>query len=365
MARSRGWLGSRWWLGAFALAGVALLVAVFVLMTADQAPDGRTGPPGRGPLTVVSIGDSTISGEGAGDYTDATDGKDGNWCHRSPNAMVNHIELRGVTEHVNLACSGAASKHIRLGDKKQWTEPSQALQLKELVKDHRVAAVVVGIGANDEPQFSRLISQCFTAWFSDEAAPCNENIRSDWEQRVDTMVPKVADALDDIRTVLREAGYREEDYQLVLQSYASPIGPDMPESLRNLDGCPFRRADLRWVRDTGAVDLAAGLQRAAEKADARFLDMSRAALGHEACSGGEDKNSEWFTRFTVRWSDLEHADRASHAIQESFHPNARGHKQFARCMSEFLASTEDSAACLVGDDGNLHPAASVRAEHGR
>lgn len=347
------------------LAGVALLVAVFVLMTADRRPDGRTGPPGRGPLTVVSIGDSTISGEGAGDYTDATDGKDGNWCHRSPHALVNHIELPGVTERVNLACSGAASKHIRLGDKKQWTEPSQARQLRRVVKENRVAAVVVGIGANDEPQFSRLISQCFTAWFSDDAAPCNENIRADWQQRIDQMVPKVADALRDIRSVLREAGYRARDYQLVLQSYASPIGPDTPESLRNLDGCPFRKADLRWVRDTGAVDLAEGLHRAATQADARFLDLSRAAIGHEACSGGDDPSSEWFTRFTVRWSDLEHADRASHAIQESFHPNARGHRQFAGCLSEFLAQTADSAACLEGGDGNLHPAASVTAEHGR
>lgn len=356
---------SRWWLGAFALAGVALLVAVFVLMTADQGSDDRTGPPGRGPLTVVSIGDSTISGEGAGDYSAATDGKDGNWCHRSPNALVNHIELRGVTEHINLACSGAASKHIRLGDKKQWTEPSQAQQLKRVVNDHRVAAVVVGIGANDDPQFSRLISQCFTAWFSDEAPACNENIRADWHQRVDKMVPKVADALTDIRTVLGDAGYRSEDYELVLQSYASPIGPDMPESLRNLDGCPFRKADLRWVRDTGAIDLAAGLRRAASNAEARFLDLSRAARGHEACSGGDDETSEWFTRFTVRWSDLEHADRASHAIQESFHPNARGHRQFAHCLSEFLASEDDAAACLEGDDGNLHAAASVTAEHGR
>lgn len=355
---------SRWWLGAFALAGVCLLVAVVVLTSSEPPSPERPGPPGRGPLTVVSMGDSTISGEGAGDYTADTDGRNGNWCHRSPNAMVNHIELSGVTEHVNLACSGAASKHLRLGDEKQWTEPSQAQQLDELVKDHRVAAVVVGIGANDEPQFSRLISQCFTAWFSDEAAPCNERIKVDWEERVDAVVPKVAEVLEDIRTVLDRAGYDEDDYELVLQSYASPIGPDMPESLRNLDGCPFRKADLRWVRNTGAPDLAEGLSRAASEVDARFLDLSRAALGHEACSGGADKNSEWFTRFTVRWDDLKDADRASHAIQESFHPNANGHRQFARCMSEFLSSDAESAACLKGDDDNLHAAPSV-AEHGR
>lgn len=353
---------SRWLLGAFALVGVALLVAVFVLISSDPTTPERPGPPGDGPLTVVSMGDSTISGEGAGDYGPDTDGQDGNWCHRSPNAMVNHIELRGATEHVNLACSGAATKHVMLGDEKQWTEPSQAQQLAELVEDHRVSAIVVGIGANDDPQFSRLISQCFTAWFSDEAAPCNEDIQTDWAERVEAVVPKVTQVLTDIRTVLERAGYDEDDYDLVLQSYASPIGPDIPESLRNLDGCPFRKADLEWVRDTGAPDLSEGLHRAASEVDARFLDLSRAAIGHEACTGGDDHDHEWFTRFTVRWDDLEDADRASHAIQESFHPNANGHAQFARCMSEFLASDADSAACLKGDDDNLHAAPAVVAQ---
>src|SRR5690606_25854520 len=150
---------------------------------------------------------------------------------------------------VNLACPGAASKHLRLGDERQWTEPSQAQQLGERVEDHRVAAVVVGIGGTDEAQFARVGAQRFSPWCSDESAPSNERIKVDWEERVVAVVPKVAEVLEDIRTVLDRAGYDEDDYELVLQSHASPIGPDMPDSLRNLDGCPFRKADLRWVRN--------------------------------------------------------------------------------------------------------------------
>ncbi|MEU3270372.1 GDSL-type esterase/lipase family protein [Saccharomonospora sp. NPDC006951] len=350
---------SRWWLGAFALVGVALLVGVFVLIGQDRTPPDLPGPPGRGPLTVVTIGDSTLSGEGAGDYTRDTNGKDGNWCHRSPNAAVNKIELPGVTKAVNLACSGAPSGQVGLGTVKQWTEPSQAQQLATLVKDHRVTAIVVAVGANDEPHFSRLISECFTSWFMDDGNPCSEKIKDDWQSRIDAMVPKVVSALGDIKKVLRTAGYSAEDYQLVLQSYAAPISPDIPENLRNLNGCPFRTDDLRWVKETGAADLSEGLRSAAKQADVRFLDLSRAGEGHEACSGGADPSSEWFTRFTVEWDDLTDADRASHAIQESFHPNAEGHAQLARCLSEFLATNERSAACLKGEDGNLHAAPSV------
>ncbi len=348
-------------LSALALAAVAVLVAVFVLTgPGPESPVERPGPPGTGPLTVVSLGDSTLSGEGAGDYTPDTDGRGGNWCHRSPHAMVHQIELTGVTESVNLACSGAPSGHVALGDVEQWTEPSQAGRLRELLDDHRVTAVVVAIGANDEPHFSRLISECFTSWFLQQSSPCSARIKQDWQQRLDAMVPKVVAALDDVKQVLKEAGYERSDYELVLQSYASPIGPGIPEEWRNLNGCPFRTDDLRWVAETGAIELSEALRGAARQADVRFLDLSRAGVGHEACSGGDDVEDEWFTRFTVRWDDLEEAERASHALQESFHPNAAGHAQVARCMSEFLATNDREAACLEGADGHLHAAPSLQ-----
>ncbi|PXY22458.1 GDSL-type esterase/lipase family protein [Prauserella muralis] len=349
----------RWWLAATALAAIAVLVGMFVFTGGNpQQPSERPGPPGRGPLTVVSLGDSTISGEGAGDYTPGTDGKNGNWCHRSPHALVHRIKLTSIVESVNLGCSGAPSAQVGLGDVKQWTEPSQAGQLAELVKDHRVSAVVVAVGANDDPHFSRLISECFTAWFMAEGAPCSERIKKDWQARIDAMVPKVTAALEDIQQVLREAGYDREDYDLVLQSYAAPISPGIPENLRNLNGCPFRVEDLRWVKNTGAVQLSEGLREAAEATGVRFLDLSRAGEGHEACSGGADASSEWFTRFTVDWDNLTDAERASHATQESFHPNARGHAQLGRCLSEFLGTNDARAACLEGEDGNLHAAPS-------
>lgn len=356
---------SRWWLASLALAGVLVLVAMFIVVDfGEQGPIERPGPPGTGPLTVVSMGDSTISGEGAGDYTPETDGEGGNWCHRSPNALVHKVRYGGATASVNLACSGAPSGHVALGDVKQYTEPSQAAQLREVVKDHRVVAVIVAIGANDEPHFSRLISQCFTAWFMESGSPCSERIKADWQSRIDAMVPKVTAALRDIRTVLRQAGYDREDYELLLQSYASPIGADIPETLRNLNGCPFRVDDLKWVEQTGAPSLSAGLRQAARGAGARFLDLSRAGDGHEACSGEQSADSEWFTRFTVKWNDLKVVERASHALQESFHPNAAGHEQFARCASEFLATADPAAACLKGQDGNLHaaPSAAVRGD---
>jgi lysophospholipase L1-like esterase len=307
------------------------------------------------------MGDSTLSGEGAGAYTPRTNGRDGNWCHRSRNATVHLTELPGVTATVNLACSGAPAAQVALGDVEQWTEPSQAQQLAELVKDHRVVAIVVAVGANDDPHFSRLINDCFEAWFNSGSPPCSVSISEDFQERVDAMVPKVVDALRDIERVLQRAHYKPEDYDIVLQSYASPISPDIPEQWRNLNGCPFLSEDLRWVKEEAVYVLSDGLRRAANEAGVRFLDLSRAGHGHEACTGGADPSDEWFTRLTVQWNDLTDVDRASHAIQESFHPNAAGHLHFAGCLTEFLATVDTAAACLPGDDGDLHPAPALPA----
>lgn len=350
----------RWWhtgVGLVLLSGaLALVLLVPSSPTAPPAPrpGEPEGPPGSGPLTIVSIGDSTLSGEGAGDYTPETNGRGGNWCHRSPHATIHHTAVPDVEEKVNLACSGANSEHVRLTKATKYTEGSQAAQLRQLVKDHRVTAVVVAVGANDDPHFSARLTECAKAWWG--GTPCTAAMARTWDKAIASMTPKVIRALADVRGVLTEAGYQDDDYELVLMSYPSPVSPDIPAALRSLDGCPFRVSDLRWIATTGVRELSAGLRRAADETGARFLDLSRAGTGHEACTGGRDAKAEWFTRLTVRWEDLDDEARAGHAAQESYHANRAGHAQIGRCLTEFLATPAQAAACLPGSDGNLRVA---------
>ncbi|WIX76189.1 GDSL-type esterase/lipase family protein [Amycolatopsis carbonis] len=352
----------RWWWGALVLACVAVLAGFFAFSGPGLKPGQplpRKGPPGTGPLTVVAIGDSTVSGEGAGDYTPDTDGRNGDWCHRSVNAFVQKVRIPDVTARVNLACSGAPAEQVSLGGVKQWGEQSQAQQLAAVVKNHRVAAVVIAIGANDDPKFSAQVSECFKAWFSAGGPSCNVALQKTWQSKVDAMVPKVVNAVGDVKKVLAQAGYVPADYQLVLQSYATPVATDVPPGLQNLNGCPFRTDDLLWISTTGITTLSAGLKQAAVQSGARFLDLARAGEHHEACSGGANPASEWFTRLTLHLNDLGQTDRAQHALQESFHPNAAGHAAIADCLSEFLAGRDGNAACLSGPDGKLHAVPEV------
>jgi hypothetical protein len=344
--------------------GWLVLFLVLVVATLGLAGDHRfpapqplPGPPEDAPTAIVAMGDSTISGEGAGDYERGTDGEKGNWCHRSPHASIFQVRVPGVDKVFNLACSGAPSAQVGLGNVEQYTEMSQSKQLARIATRNRVTAIVVASGANDDPSFSHVLDSCVQAW-AGRGQPCSRSVGPGWERRVDRMIPKLTKALQDIKTVMRNTGYDRTDYELVVQSYAAPVGTDVARGLQDLSGCPFLSQDLRWVEEDAVPVLTAGVRTAARRADVRFLDLSRAGLGREACSSARDPGREWFRRLAVEWDNLEHDDRATHALQESFHPNANGHEQFGQCLSEFLTSTDRAAACLPGRDGELHAAAS-------
>src|SRR4051812_21020507 len=309
---------------------LALLVVVPLLAVVTVVSDHRfaapPGPPRDAPTAIVAMGDSTMSGEGAGSYEAGTDGENGDWCHRSLKATVNRTTVAGIDRTFNLSCSGANSEQVGLTDKLQNTEQSQAKRLAAIARVNRVAVIVVAVGANDDPRFSDVLNRCVQAWF-ERGADCTTSLSDDWRGRVARMVPKVEKALRDIRKVMDDEGYTERSYSLVVQSYASPVAPGVPGDLQNLAGCPLRTGDMTWVRDTGVGELAKGVGTAARRVDARFLDLTQAGAGHEACTGGADPDDEWFTRLSVDFDGLRDESRASHALQESFHPNAKGHEQ--------------------------------------
>lgn len=339
-------------LGFFLAAGVI----AFLVFSSDQGGP-RPGPPPPPPLpaAAVTLGDSTLSGEGGGQYEPGTNGERNDWCHRSPAAAINQIQLPAGVTRINLACSGAQAKLVGSDPSPEHAEGSQAQRLAALTQRFRVTTVIVQVGANDDPNFADLVNRCVSAWASHAPHGCSEALGPEWTDRVARMQPKVADAIRDVRDVLDRAGYAPNSYSLVLQSYASPVSPSMPPELQNLSGCPFETPDLAWIRDTAVPVLSDGLRAVAEQTGARFLDLTNAGRGHEACTGGAaHQSNEWFTRLSVDWPSLQDEQRAPHAMQESFHSNPNGHTQFARCLSEFLATTEPRAACLADDSGNLH-----------
>src|ERR1700754_819496 len=167
---------------AFLVVSIALLGPV-----GSAAADG----PGVGTPTVVTVGDSAISGEagrwagntntaswrvdalGSTAYWDTPTGEAIAGCHRSKAAQAH---IGGGVASANLACSGAKTTTGGTGSGQDFKpgidfysdasgRKGQALALQEYAKTHNVRAVVVMIGANNYG-FAAIVERCVTNWIT-------------------------------------------------------------------------------------------------------------------------------------------------------------------------------------------------------
>ncbi|WP_447006842.1 GDSL-type esterase/lipase family protein [Saccharothrix isguenensis] len=339
---SRKTLGAA--VGALLLAGTSLLTVPITASAVDDRP-----------TAVVSLGDSAISGEGAGYYEPGTEGENGNWCHRSTRALIHRTQLAQRT--INLACSGADSANVSLADTVHYTEGSQARRLIDVARQYRVTAVVVQVGANDDVRFADTMVDCVAAWVNPFGSSCRSKLEREWPGRLTAMAPKVESAVRDVRSAMTQAGYTTSSYQLILTSYASPVTEKMDRFRHGPQGCPLRLADAGYGRTVAVPQLSEALRGVATRSGAKFLDFSRATENREACSKGDSSAGEWQRRLTVDPYALVSGGLDAigiHMAQQSFHPNAAGHDELGRCVTEFVNSGAGSARCLAGADGHLH-----------
>ena len=277
------------------------------------------------PTAIVSLGDSAISGEGAGSYEAGTRGENGNWCHRSTNALVHKTTV--ATRTINLACSGADSANVSLADTTHYTEGSQSRRLISVAQQYRVTTVIVQIGANDEPAFA------------DTMLDCIERVVQPVRLRLPLQAPHpVATAPGRHGAARRDRARRRPSPRCPRP--ATPTAPTTWSSPRTpprspsawTPPCTARRAarsnwpTRRYGRTEAVPQFSTALRGAADRSGAKFLDFSRATEGQEACSGYGNSSTEWQNRITVDpWAWVTGGLDAIgiHMAQESFHPNAR------------------------------------------
>ncbi|MBR7673385.1 ricin-type beta-trefoil lectin domain protein [Streptomyces daliensis] len=291
------------------------------------------GDPAQRPMeerqsSLISLGDSEISGEGVGTYEPGTNGPD-NWCHRSPDAAVHRTGIAADVTY-NVACSGASTANIRIGGTKQYAdELVQSDSLAIAARNTRLKQITLVAGANDDLQFGPVMTDCVTRWFLLQG-PCQPKYAPGWQARVDGLVPKVEQTVNDLKTVMRDAGYADGDYQLVVMGYPSPIGPDIEDNPRYPGklpgGCTGYTSDSAWGRNEAVPAFEKGMRTVAQRTGATYLDASRLFHGHEVCMDD--------TRARGLYVDLTNPfPPDSNSVRQSFHPNARGHGAFAECLT--------------------------------
>ncbi|MET9292816.1 ricin-type beta-trefoil lectin domain protein [Streptomyces sp. NPDC003077] len=302
--------------------------------------DAAERPMEQRKTSLISLGDSEISGEGVGTYEPGTNGPD-NWCHRSPDAAIHRTGIPADVTY-NVACSGAYTGNIVIGGSKQYAdELVQSDNLAIKARNTRLKMVLLVAGANDDLQFGPVMTDCVTRWLTLQGK-CQPKYEGGWQARVDALVPKVERTVGDLRTVMRDAGYADGDYRLVVLGYPSPIGPDIEDNPdfpgKLAGGCAGYTSDAGWGRDTAVPVFEKGMRKAARASGATYLDASRLFHGHEVCM--EDT---WARGLHVDLSNPFPPD--ANSVRQSFHPNARGHAAFASCLTQLYAAGVREASC--------------------
>jgi hypothetical protein len=388
------------------IAGLLSILSMGLVVVATAGPAQADGP-GVGTPWVVTVGDSYISGEAgrwagssntSSSYADALGStayfdnathtaETINRCHRSASQ---ESYIGGGVNGLNLACSGAKTSTFTSSD--GYFKPGldfynsggnqgQALMLQNFAATHNVQMVVVSIGGNDF-NFASIIQQCVTdflgspSWWKDY---CNDDssVTSNFtSSNVAAVRANIKNALLNLRTAMRNAGYADNAWTLLVQNYPSPVpngsGFRYSESgytRQNTGGCGFWNNDANWANGTALPTINTAVTGAATDSamtNVKTLNLATAFNGRRLCENtvglyeekgltswtqaGAVDQTEWINQ--IRTVSTAGSD---YYIQESLHPNYWAQLALRACVRQaWNAGTPRSGACTISGTGLLN-----------
>ena len=303
----------------------AILVVCGVVL--GLAPPALADGPGVGTPTVVTLGDSAISGEagrwagntnqssskadalGSTAYWDTPTGEAIRGCHRSKAAQAH---IGGGIKSLNLACSGARTSTGGTGSGQNFKpgidfyldsagRKGQARMLQEYAAANNVKAVVVMIGANNYG-FAAIVERCVTNWATSPSwwkNYCSDD--SDMTSRFTATrqtqeTANVRDALLRVRTAMTNAGYNASQYTIIAQTYWTPIPrstgfryAETGWTRQSIGGCGVWNRDANWAHDTVVAAMNGSVRNGAAATGITnlvVLDLQNALDGRRLCESG-------------------------------------------------------------------------------
>jgi hypothetical protein len=382
-------------------------VVVLTLVTLSLSALSLTSPaqadgPGSGSPWIVSVGDSYISGE-AGRWAGNTNNGESihdaggpatyfdnathtaeqiERCHRSTAAEIN---IGGGVNSLNLACSGAKTTTDASGS---YFKPGidfynsggnqgQALMLQNFAASHNVKMVQVTIGGNNF-NFAGIVTQCVAdflgspSWWPDYCYDDSVVTSQMTTSSINTHRAEIATAFQNVRTAMRNAGYADNAWTLLVSNYMSPIpnssGFRYSQSgytRQSTGGCGFWNADADYANNTLLPKINQTVSEAIPSSgltNVKTLNYATAFNGRRLCentvglyeekglaswtSAGAVDQTEWIN--TIRTATA----TGNYYIQESLHPNYWGQKALRNCVRQaYNAGTVRSGSCVRGANG--------------
>lgn len=365
-----------------AAGGVLAAIGLALGLCAPAAADG----PGVGTPTVVTLGDSAISGEagrwagntngdparvdalGSTAYWDTPTGEAIAGCHRSKAAQA---FIGGGVIGINLACSGAQTATHGTADGEDFKpgidfysdsqgRVGQALALQRLAPTRNVKVVVVMIGANNYG-FADIVTRCVTnwatspSWWKNYCSDDSDMTSRFTSTRIATETANVRNALLRVRDAMANAGYSSSQYTILAQTYWSPIprgsGIRYPESgwtRQSVGGCGVWNRDADWANDTVVNALNSTTRNAATTsglANVKVLDLQTALNGRRLCentvglleekglaswtSAGAVDKTEWVAQIRTATTIY-----GPYQLQEASHASYWGQLAMRNCLRQ-------------------------------
>ncbi|HVK28030.1 MAG TPA: hypothetical protein VM575_06800 [Nocardioides sp.] len=388
-----------------ALAATLAAVGATLVAPLTASPAHADGP-GAGTPYVVSVGDSYISGEagrwagssnsssaradalGSTAYYDNASGTGEaiDRCHRSKSA---EIHIGGGVGSLNLACSGAKAATATGSEFKPGLDfysgtegVGQARALQTFAGTHNVKMVVVSIGGNDF-NFAGIVQQCVQdfllspSWWKDYCYDDSSVTSNFTTTNVATVKTRIAGALTNVRTAMRNAGYADTQWTMLVQTYPSPIpggsGFRYGQSgytRQDTGGCGFWNADADWANNTALPKINSTVTGAITQAgitNSKVLNLASTFNGRRLCESGVGLYEEvgvasWTSTGAVdrtEWVNqirtVTTAGDSPYYIQESLHPNYWGQLAVRSCVRQaYNAGTPKGGACVRSATGLLN-----------
>jgi hypothetical protein len=384
----------------------AVALATTCALSICAAPAPADGP-GVGTPSVVSVGDSAISGE-AGRWAGNTNGSSSNvdalgstayadngtaeaipGCHRSKAA---EIHIGGGVPSANLACSGART----------YTQPyssgsdfkpgldfyddaaghiGQAKALQSYAATHNVKMVVALIGANNYG-FADIVQTCITNWLTSPSwwpNYCSDDsgVTSRFTASNQSLITsQVAGAFQNLRTAMRNAGYADNAWTLVVQTYSSPVPrgsgfryAQSGWSRQNVGGCGIWNRDADWANDTAVVAMNNSARNGATQSgltNIKVFNAQTLLVGHRLCentvglleevglgswtSPGAPDRTEWVSQVRTVTTIF-----GPYQLQEGIHPSFWGQKALRNCVRQvYNGGTPRAGTCTPATGGGVN-----------
>ncbi len=378
----------------------ALAVLSMLALAAPAAADG----PGVGTPTVVSVGDSYISGEGgrwAGNTNQSSSKTDAlgstayydnasntaetiNRCHRSKAAEV---IIGGGVNSKNLACSGAKVATFTGSDGyfkpgldfySSGSNQGQARMLQNFAAANNVKMITLSIGGNDF-NFASIVQTCVTNFLTSPSwwpNYCNDDssVTSNFSSsNVTAKTTAIKNAILNINTAMTNAGYSSSQFAIVVQDYMSPVptssGFRYSQSgytRQSTGGCGFWNNDANWANNTALPTINNAVKNGAAQtglSNVKILELQSTFNGRRLCentvglleekglatwqSSGAADQSEWIAQ--IRTLSTVFGD---YYVQESLHPNFWGQKALRNCVRQaYNAGTPRGGTCTRTSNG--------------